>query len=326
MSLIHCEHVRERRPRRATAAGLVLTLLSATSHPSRADSPEIVTWVANEPTWNQLLGVTLLRQGCSATPDECLERIRASSRAQRIDRFALAVKRDAGKWPVEALEYSRRSLVEPLLVEVDIDDFASTLKRWDTGTRGQGNRILAEITQNLKRHNPRLRFGVTLYEDELDSPFIAWIPLETRARVDRVSLFLHYRANSVNFAKYVAQAKELFPRAAIWAGSYAYDRIDYLPCASKGSRPCAAIEEIGLFRDSLRLQLDMLRAGSIAGIEFYPGFFGREAAWYGWNNPRICRPERRRECVENTRQMRALVAEEFARFSAGPAAGEATVP
>jgi len=260
-----------------------------------------------------------MRQGCSAAPDDCLQRIRASARSQQVGRFALAVKRHARQWPEDALEYSRRSLSEPLLVEVDVDDFVSALRGWQASTLGGGNRVLAAITRNVKHHNPRLRFGVTLYEDELDSELLAWLPRDTRERVDRVSLYLHYRANAENYSRYVTEARRLFPRAEVWAGSYAYDRIDYFPCSQATRQPCDAEEEIALYRDSLRTQLGLLRAGSITGIEFYPGHFGLEEQWHGWDIERICRPQRREQCIEITRRLRAVVAEEFARYRASEA-------
>jgi hypothetical protein len=297
-----------------TAWVIVVALLAIGRPVPAAAAPEIVTWAANTPEWNQRLGVTLTRQGCSADPEGCLRSIRASAKSQQISRWALAVKREVNQWPDDALEYSQRSLSEPLIVAVDIDDFLGALKAWHVSTLGQANRVLDDVTRNLKYHNPRLRFGITLYEDELDSPLIALIPVKTRERVDRVSLYLHYRANAGNYGGYVEDARRLFPRAEIWAGSYAYDRIDYLPCAESGSRPCGRDEEVKLFGDSLRIQLDLLRQGHLAGIEFYPGFFGREDQWHGWGIERICRPQRRRDCIENTLRMREIVAEEFARW------------
>jgi len=276
-----------------------------------AVGPEIVTWVGNDPGWNDRLGVTLMRQGCDLAPIDCLRRLTVAAKAQQVSRWAVAVKRDATKWPDEALEYSQRSLTEPLLVEIDIDDFLSAMKTWHVSTLGRANQVLEAVTRNVKHHNARLRFGITLYEDELDSQLIAWIPTETRGRVDRVSLYLHYRANAANYARYLADARRLFPGADIWAGSYAYDRIDYLPCDQSRRRRCSVDEEIALYRESLRIQIGLLRDGSLAGIEFYPGFFGLEDQWQGWGNVRICRPERRRECVENTRRMRAIAAEEL---------------
>ena len=276
--------------------------------PCNAAGPEIVTWAGNTPEWNQRLGVTLMRQGCDLEPAACLRRLDDAAKAQRVTRWALAVKGDAAKVERDALDYSERSLTDGRLIEVDIDDFLGAMKSWHLSTVGRANRAVSTITRNVKLKNPRLRFGITLYEDELDSKILAWIPSETRARVDRVSLYLHYRGNAKAYPGHVAEVRRLFPRAAIWAGSYAYDRIDYVPCEETGTRSCSVDEEIELYRESLAIQLDLLREETIAGIEFYPGFFGLEEKWTGWSNPRICRAERIRECVETTRRMRAIAA------------------
>lgn len=298
----------------ATAATFVAALVNISCTVTAADfRPEIVTWADNTPEWNERLGVTLMRQGCSSSPDKCVQWMRASAKAQKVSRWALSVGQEPSRWPDAALEYSRLSLLDPVLVEVDIDDFLGTLKTWNQSTGGRGAVVLADVTQNLKHHNPRLRFGVTIYEDELDSPILASIPIETRERVDRVSLYLHYRGNAGSYASYVAKARRLFPRAEIWAGSYAYDRISYLPCIQSDSRPCAEEEEIDLFRASLQIQTELLRAGTIAGIEFYPGFFGKEEQWSGWDRKPICPPDRRQQCIDITRRMRKIVAEEFQR-------------
>jgi len=298
----------------AKAATVVAALVNISCTVTAADSrPEIVTWADNTPEWNERLGVTLMRQGCSSSPDKCVQWMRASAEAQKVSRWALSVGQEPSSWPATALEYSRLSLLDPVLVEVDIDDFVGALKAWNVTTDGRADAVLADVSRNLKHYNPRLRFGVTIYEDELASPILAEIPIETRERVDRVSLYLHYRGNARKYASYVAQTRLLFSRAEIWAGSYAYDRISYLPCIQSDSRPCTEEEEIGLFRSSLQIQTELLRDGTIAGIEFYPGFFGKEEQWYGWDRKPICPPDRRQRCIDITRRMRQIVAEEFQR-------------
>lgn len=272
--------------------------------PSGAAEPEIVTWTGNTTEWNQRLGVTLMRLACNLEPGACLQRLRDAAKAQEVTRWAIAISGDAAKVAKDALEYSERSLAEEWLVDIDIDDFVGAMKSWHLGTVGDANQTLATVIRNVKRNNPRLRFGITLYEDELDSQILAAILPETRARVDRVSLYLHYRSNANLYRRYVAEVQQLFPRAAIWAGSYAYDRIGYLPCAESDTRSCTVDEEIKLYRDALMIQLDLMREGVVAGIEFYPGHFGLEEQWSGWRKSRICRSERIRECIDTTRHMR----------------------
>ena len=94
------------------------------------------------------------------------------------------------------------------------------------------NTVLGRAIRSLKTHNPRLRFDITLYEDDLDGPSLRALPDAVRLGVDRVSLYLHYRAAGPDYAGFAAAARQLFPHAQILAGVYAYDRIDYLPCAS----------------------------------------------------------------------------------------------
>jgi hypothetical protein len=281
-------------------------LAGQSSNPSSAAEQEIVTWSGNTPEWNQRLGVTLMRMGCNLEPGACLQRLRDAAKTQQVTRWAIAISGDAAKVAMDALEYSERSLAEEWLVQIDIDDFVDTMKSWHLGTVGGANQVLATVIRNVKRSNPRLRFGITLYEDELDSLILAAILPGTRARVDRVSLYLHYRSNAMLYRRYVAEVQQLFPRAAIWAGSYAYDRIDYLPCAESGARSCSVDEEIELYRESLRIQLALLSEGTVSGIEFYPGFFGLEEQWSGWSQSRICRAGRIHGCLESTRQMRDI--------------------
>jgi hypothetical protein len=268
---------------------------------------EIVSWASNAPEWNRRLGVTMLRRGCSSAPAACLGQIRQAAAQQNVERWTIAVKGDRRTMLAYAVEYSRLSLSEVRLVQVDIDDFVALMKRWNLETIGSAGEAFAEFARNVKSANPDLGLGITLYEDELDSRVLQGLSAAARAEVDRVSLYLHYRANAGGFPRYVDRVKELFPRAAIWAGSYAYDRTDYLPCAQGDRQPCSSVEEESHFRASLEIQLDLLRSGKVAGIEFYPGAFGLEEHWHGWDKPRICQAERRDACIELTRRMRQFV-------------------
>jgi hypothetical protein len=275
---------------------------------SSATEPEIVTWNGNTLEWNQRLGVTMLRMGCSLAPSTCLQRLRVAAQTQEIARWAIAIKGDAAKLESDALEYSERSLDEGRLIEIDIDDFVGVVQGWRFTALRSTNEVLAAVIRNVKVRNPRLLFGITLYEDELDSQTLMSIPSETRSRIDRVSLYLHYRGNAKMYRRYATKVQQLFPGAAIRAGSYAYDRIDYLPCAESGTRSCSVAEEIELYRESLMTQLALMREGTVIGIEFYPGFFGIEEQWSGWVQSRICRPGRTLACVETTRRMRVIAA------------------
>jgi hypothetical protein len=132
------------------------------------------------------------------------------------------------------------------------------------------------------------------------------LPDDLRARVDVVHLFLLYRASGPAYEGYVAGAKRLFTNAAILAGSYAYDRIDYVSCAISGKKKCTVSQQLDFFRTALEIQVSLMEKGVLAGIEFFPANFGMEDQWYGWDNPRYCKPERRQECIANTKAMRQM--------------------
>src|SRR5207249_6811117 len=90
----------------------------------------------------------------------------------------------------------------------------------------------------------------------------------------------------------------------IIAGSYAYDRINYLPCSRQERAPCTPQREMDLYKRLIDQQASLLRSGNIESLEFIPGYFGREEQWSGWNDARTCAPERRQECVRNTAALR----------------------
>ena len=81
--------------------------------------------------------------------------------------------------------------------------------------------------------------GITLYEDEL--PTVPGKCLSERARSDisYVHFYLHYRKDVAKYRDYLASVSGLFPHAAIIAGSYAYDRADYLSCSPGSERPAS---------------------------------------------------------------------------------------
>lgn len=244
------------------------------------------------------------RQACSLRAGECVRSITAAANSQHIDKWALAIKVGPTDAPSEALEYSLQSTLETRLVEVDIDDFVATMREWNRQTSSDANALLGDVIGNLKSRNTALKFGITLYEDDLGSNIVTALNETTRARVDRVVFYLHYRRNIANYETYLRATRALFPNAAIWAGSYAYDRIDYLPCQQGVPVACSSADELALFNVTIITQIRLMRANEIAGIEFYPGYFGIEDQWIGWKNRRICKADRIWQCVFLTRQMR----------------------
>jgi hypothetical protein len=169
--------------------------------------------------------------------------------------------------------------------------------------------FLAQTTRDLKGANPKLAFGITVYEDELSSDHLPLANLDAqfRSSVDFVHLYPHYRQEKLSFSAAAQQALKIFPQAKIVAGVYAYDRRDYLPCTRGNSTPCTNEQEVTLFTQSLKERLAAIASGEAEWLEFYPGSFGDEAKWPNWTAPRTCKPERVHECVDNTIAMRSIV-------------------
>jgi hypothetical protein len=176
-----------------------------------------------------------------------------------------------------AAEYSRLSVSAPYLIELSIDDFVSQYRALFGSI--QPDAVVAEVIANTKSVNHNLKFGATIYKDDLTSPYLqnADLPAAVCAQFDYVHLFIHYREDGANYPAYVQKAKQLFPHARIVAGSYAYDRRAFLPCAPKG-QPCTA-PDIELFKQSLTIQAQEMKHGIVGHIEFYPGYFGTEETW-----------------------------------------------
>ena len=277
----------------------------STPAPAGDQRGTIAAWSGNTPQGLAALGVTQLRTGCGAPPETCVERVSALERSEGVGKVAIAIALPRAD-PQQLLDYAARygqlSASTPGLIEIGIDDYYGFMRRNTPGN-------FTAVVDKARGAEPSLHFGVTLYEDELESlaQSPALFPPELLARIDRVYLYLHYRKNGPDYARYVARTRTLFPHAAVFGGVYAYDRIDYIACAEGADKtPCSRDQEIGLFREALVEQIALLRSGALDGIEFYPGQFGREDRWNGWDQERICRPDRRAECIENTEEMRRI--------------------
>jgi len=271
------------RPGKIAWVALIVVLgCAAVQLESRAAEHWPVTWGDDSPDWDQKLHVTAVREGCSGQPSTCVGEI--------------------------LLARQNRSLVE-----IGADDFVGQYEKLFLSGQPNPTAGLTSLIDGIKAGDPNLGFGLTIYEDELQSPYVAddKFPAGERAKVDYVHFYIHYRADSLNVASYLPQLKTVFPNAKVILGVYAYDRISYLPC-SKGGQPCTAQQEEDYMRQGLDADLNLVKDGSAAGIEFWPGAFGREDEWTGWDQARIC-PGRKSECVQNTKQMHQIVAQEFSR-------------
>lgn len=260
------------------------------------------------------------------TPFACLNWIKANP-IPGIARYVPYIAPSSATLQDDALQYSALSVGVSSVTEIDLDDFFGAYETWSRAM-ADAPAFLSRVVDDLKRVNPALKFGITLYEDELDSaenPFIddAHLPASVRAKFDVIRLFLHYRKDGPRYAAYVAQARSYFPNARIVAGVYAYDRIDYaFPCAQHdpARKPCTQEEEIGGFRQALDIQTRLLRQGVVSGLDIFPGYFGAETKLYGSgrdSDELACADAAR--CVKNTLAMRAMVVSAYESFGDGEA-------
>lgn len=284
--------------------GLLLLPASIAIRPNQ----NIITWGGNTRAWDRALHLTAVRIGCSGAPSGCVHEADQIAAEQGVQRVFLAILLNPIRTANDARDYSQLSLSHPELYEVGFDDFVGQCEKLGRNPSVLSP-LLGEVVHRLKSANPNLHFGITLYQDQLSS---AGFPLGQlsagfRQQVDFVHLYSHYRREPESFGASVQLAKQIFPSAQVIAGIYAYDRRDYLPCAPGNSTRCTNQEEMTLFERSFRERLTMMADDNLDGIEFYPGGFGKEASWQGWEQPRSCQIGRRAECITNTVAMRQFV-------------------
>jgi len=273
---------------------------------------------ASTDEWARKMGVDWERLSCKVSsrrkPQACIDYVKKSPRPNINKYFLYISVDDPSTLQDDALEYSQASLDTPQIEEVGIDDFFSSYYSWykDRSIKNPAE-FLGKFIDNLKSENPNLKFGITLYEDELDPVAYTYIndahlPPDIKKKFDYIHLFLHYRMNGPRFAQYVDMAQAMFPNAKIIAGVYAYDRIDYFPCSQDdySKRSCKQQEEFDLFNQALSLEMQLLKEGKVVGLELYPGYFGAEDKLdYGpRKNQLTCKTKRLMQCVLNTQAMR----------------------
>jgi hypothetical protein len=249
------------------------------------------------------------RMGCdNGDPQGCVQEAMQAVAQNGIVRVFLSMPVDAEQTPADALVYSRLSVSHPFIAEAGFDDFVGRYGKLFTRAGFDPPSWLREVIRNVKRDNPHLAFGITLYEDELNSPIVRApdLPSDIARSVDYVHFYLHYRTDGGRLSEYVAKAKSLFPDAKVIAGLYAYDRINYIPCSPSSQRECTPAEELRFYAQQLNMAIHLLKSGRVVGIEFYPGFFGKESEWGGWKKPNYCAQNRIESCITNTRAIREM--------------------
>ncbi len=284
------------------ASSLCAAILLCASK-AAAQKNKVIVWgvQTNSPEWNRALGVSGTRQGCSSPPQGCIRLANDLAHKYHVKVF-LSILLNSNA-PAYAIEYSESSRKVPALVEVGIDDFLAAYRKLSASSSDPAS-IVNETIDNLKSRNPNLKFGGSVYEDELNNPILRdQLPASIRAKFDYVHFYLHYRKNGPKYDKYIPEVKKLFPNAGIIAGVYAYDRRHYLPCAQGGSKECSSEEELDLFQKTMAIETRLLQDGTAEWLEFYPGNFGKVDEWKGWENPRMCGPGDRDNCIHVTRQL-----------------------
>src|SRR4051812_6228293 len=291
--------------KRLTSAILLLWAVSLCLPEAHAQIGKVIVWGVDTdtPQWNRALGVSATRRGCSSSPAGCVALAQVMAHKYGVKVF-LSAGLDTNA-PAYAVQYSQMSLKVPALVEVGTDDFVSAYRKLSSTYLGDPASIVEQTIDNLKSINPKLKFGATLYEDEVDSPFIhdAKLPAAIRAKFDYIHQYPHYPRNGINYSKYVPEVRRLFPTARLIAGAYAYDRRQYSPCAQKTKEGCSSEEQLDLFQKTIATQSRLFKEGIVDWIEFYPGYFGREGQWEGWSDSRFCAPGDLDRCIQLTRQL-----------------------
>ncbi len=268
----------------------------------------VVTWGGNSPEWNRVLHLSGVRIGCSSVPASCIQDVEQIAASQHVSSVFLAIVLNPANVATNAATYGNLVLSHPNLTEVGFDDFVSQCERSHLGPRELSN-LLETVVSNLKSRSPRVQFGATIYQDQLITGELDRLQLSDAVRrsIDLVHLFPHYRKESKSVTDYIAEAKRAFPNAKVIMGVYAYDRREYLPCSVDTNVPCSSEQEIDLFDKALREDLRVASSGEAIGVEFFPGNFGAEDSWKGWNNSRACKQGERDLCVQNTVAMRQKI-------------------
>lgn len=286
-------------------AAVVLALFLAQAY--AASRPLVITWGEPPAAWSRKLHVNAIREGCSGTPTACINEVKRQKGKKVFLSILLETAIPGGYGP----QYGLLARQAPSLVSIGADDFVGQYEKLVAAGLQDPSAALTSLINGIKSGDPNLGFGLTLYEDDLQSPYLAdaKFPAAARAKVDFVHLYIHYRMDTPNTPQYVQQVKQIFPNAQVILGVYAYDRISYLPC-SKGGQPCTAQQEQNYLRQGLDIDLGLVKNGAAAGIEFWPNNFGRVSQWSGWDESRIC-PGRKTACIQNTQQLHQIVAQEF---------------
>jgi hypothetical protein len=275
---------------------------------SAQTKPVIMSWGENLSSWNTELGINAMREACGDEPITCEPYLDNLAALSNVKTYYVSMPLDPSTSVSWAKEYSTLSLTHKEMVEISFDDFVGNIEDDQiAGTMPNPASFVSSVIAATKSENPNLAFGVTIYEDGLNHVALTSLPASLLAQIQYVHLYLHYREDAPNWSSYVATAKSIFPKAKIIAGAYPYDRIDYLPCAFKGTVSCTVAQEQSLYSQALQNQLNTLSAGTIYGLEFFFGYFGDPQDWPSWTlQTRICEPARLSQCYANSQALQNI--------------------
>lgn len=267
-------------------------------------------------TWQTTLGITQVTINCSnssarTNAQSCVSWIQQHP-SPGISQYVPYIDPSTTLLVQEGTDYSTATNGVSSIPEIDIDDFFSHYADWlDHGLNAAT--LLDQFITHLKSVNHNLKFGATIYVDELRQSYAsdAALPPALKARFDVVRLFIHFRADGPNYARYVAQAQSMFPNAQIVAGLYPYDRIDYIGCPSgdwSKATLCTQAQELDYFQQALNVQVSLLQQGQVQALDIYPGYIGDEGDLFGpGNNSDGLTCSNVSRCVSNTIAMRNMI-------------------
>jgi archaellum component FlaF (FlaF/FlaG flagellin family) len=243
-----------------------------------------------------------MREACSDEPVTCFPYLDNLAAEEGVKSYYVSFPLDPSTSVSWAEQYSSLSVTHKEMVEIGFDDFIGQIEDDQiAGTLPNPTTFMEDVLAATKSENSNLAFGVTVYEDYLNHTALTSLPSSVRGGISYVHLYLHYREDAPNWATYVATAKSLFPNAKIIAGAYPYDRINYLPCAYKGTVECTAAQEQSYYQEVLTTQANMLKAGTVYGLEFFFGYFGNPQDWPSWTTQKnACLSSRLSQCYSNT--------------------------
>ena len=148
--------------------------------PVAAPAFQVMSWGPIGRDWQRTLHITGMRMGCSGEPSACISAIDPGGPASVV--LSILFKANTIGY---GQQYSALSLAQPALSEISFDDFISQYQKI-AEEHVDPVASLNSFIDGVKSRNHLLRFGATIYEDELGDLSDRRLPAATRARFDTV--------------------------------------------------------------------------------------------------------------------------------------------